>query len=91
MAIYRRFEITTVKPGKRDVTVHPKNLAARATNSATLICPTGVQLQACSCIVTCPTTVTKDNRKVIREKTTETSYSVRKTLFYNPITQSSPH
>ncbi|KAH6718451.1 hypothetical protein BKA61DRAFT_670871 [Leptodontidium sp. MPI-SDFR-AT-0119] len=33
-------------------------------------------VKACSCLITCPTTVTKDKRRTIKEKTTETSYAI---------------
>lgn len=66
--------MTTVTPRKREEIIHAKNLVARATT--TNLCPSPVQSKACSCVITCPTTVTKDMRKTIKEKTTETSYSV---------------
>ncbi|EPS41973.1 hypothetical protein H072_4077 [Dactylellina haptotyla CBS 200.50] len=62
-----KFVITTIKPGKyKREEPHPKDIARRATT----VCPTTAESSACSCLITCPTTVTKDNRKT--SKTTET-------------------
>jgi hypothetical protein len=69
-----KFVVTTVK-ARRDETLHPKDLAGRGA-TVTSVCPSTAQLEACSCMVTCPATVTKDKRKTIQQKTTETSYSV---------------
>ncbi|KAK6346135.1 hypothetical protein TWF730_010467 [Orbilia blumenaviensis] len=77
-----RFAVTTVKPRSRrwDEAVHAKDLLKRATTS---ICPSAIETQACSCILTsCAPPVTKDERKTIKERTVETSY----TLFEVPIT-----
>ncbi|KAH9211499.1 hypothetical protein DL95DRAFT_411956 [Leptodontidium sp. 2 PMI_412] len=38
--------------------------------------PHSCPVKACSCLITCPTTVTKDKRRTIKEKTTETSYAI---------------
>ncbi|KAG4433206.1 hypothetical protein IFR05_011314 [Cadophora sp. M221] len=67
-----KFVVQTVK-AKRD---HPRELEARATTTTPPICPSTVQSKACSCLINCPTTVTKDKRKTIKEKTTETSYAI---------------
>jgi len=71
----RKFVVTTVK-AKRDETLHPKDLVGRATTSAASACPSAMANKACSCIVTCPATVTKDNRRTHKEQTTETNYAV---------------
>ena len=73
----------TTKKVKRDVTLHPKDLEGRATTS---ICPSTVQKKACSCLVSCPTTVTK-YAKTVKEKTTETSYDVSLPLHITISTQ----
>ncbi|PVH75660.1 hypothetical protein DL98DRAFT_574887 [Cadophora sp. DSE1049] len=67
-----KFVVQTVK-AKRD---HPREIAPRATTTTPPICASTVQSKACSCLVTCPTTVTKDKRTTIKEKTTETSYFI---------------
>lgn len=63
------------------------------------VCPTAAQSRACSCLITCPKTVTKDKRRTVREKATEYSYVVssfylssllwtRRTNSYQVVTES---
>ncbi|KAK6542300.1 hypothetical protein TWF694_006260 [Orbilia ellipsospora] len=72
--VQEKWVITTVQPGhyKREDESHPKDLARRA-SSVTSVCLTTAESKACSCLITCPTTVTKDKRKII---TTTESYEV---------------
>ena len=81
--VYRKFVVQTVK-AKRD---HPREIAPRATTTSPPICASTIQSKACSCLVTCPTTVTKDKRKTIKEKTTETSYFVSFPVERNVLTR----
>ncbi|KAK6511262.1 hypothetical protein TWF481_000183 [Arthrobotrys musiformis] len=80
--IVERFVVTTVKPRVRrgDGALHPKDILRRATKT-TSICPSAIETQACSCILTsCAPPATKDLRSTVKEKTTETSYSAIESL-----------
>ncbi|KAK6331879.1 hypothetical protein TWF718_002418 [Orbilia javanica] len=72
-----RFVVMTVQPRARrwDEAAHPKDLLKRA--KTTSICPSAIETQACSCILTaCAPVATKDARSTVREKVTETSVSI---------------
>ncbi|KAK6524728.1 hypothetical protein TWF281_011628 [Arthrobotrys megalospora] len=72
-----RFVITTVKPRARrwEEAVHAKDLLKR--EKTTSICPSAIEKQACSCIITsCDPPVTQDDRKTIKKGTVETFYSL---------------
>ncbi|KAF3218460.1 hypothetical protein TWF679_000987 [Orbilia oligospora] len=71
-----RFVVTTVKPRARrwEEAGHVKDILKR--QKTTSICPSAIETQACSCILTgCAPPITKDARSTIKEKITETSYS----------------
>ncbi|KEY69262.1 hypothetical protein S7711_01713 [Stachybotrys chartarum IBT 7711] len=59
------------RPSRRDGAPHPKDLGARAITS---VCPSAAQKSACSCIYACPSDVTRDRRRTITERYTDTAY-----------------
>ncbi|WQF90325.1 hypothetical protein CDEST_15339 [Colletotrichum destructivum] len=75
-----KFAITTRKLNGRCEANHPRNLRRAPTS----ICPPADETKACSCLIgACATPVTKDVRKTITEKTTETYWSlIEKSITY---------